>query len=510
MVVFRSEKSWAGPQYDVKVIATCSVISLFGGLSAPAVYTACITAFKAAGTLCSLHTFRGIGSFFQIEESPIVRACKFDAPLYVEASLRETFFPDRVLFKADVAYYSGGLFDLKDTELIIWNPQTQGLTGPDTTFTAPDPAVLACVDVPSVVVDSQPYEAKVIVGCLKNDPAYNTEVLIYARTDSPTQPGFPIAFSERKCSNSDLIASNGVCTLELYGKVAAVDTIKVVLTESFLNLEPKVTEEVVQVGRLLNSVCGRRLTTYYEDADSDGFGNPNVSFEACSAPEEGYVENNLDCDDGNASVNPGATELCNGIDENCDGNIDEGGVCGPTTGQCKLNDGQFGECLPIGECFKEINGMIFPSISVPWQVDDVTPNCRSEPCGTQCCVSDLSPSTYPSTCSSNGKDGTCSTEEDCPSGYEWVPRVEGDPSSFCQGYSENCDDYGCCLEYGRSSCGSDSDCGGDFPLCRYGRCFSSCNSSDPASTECSDRHGLEYFCKDDLCFGCSDPNISCG
>lgn len=179
-------------------------------------------------------------------------------------------------------------------------------------------------------------------------------------------------------------------------------------------------------------------------------------------------------------------------------------------GTCKLNDGQFGECLPISECVQVINGEVFPKISVPWQVDDVTPNCRSKPCGTQCCVPDLSPSTYPSTCSSNGKEGTCSTEADCPSGYEWVPRVEGDPSSFCQGYSEKCDDYGCCLEYGRRSCGSDSDCGGDFPFCRYGRCFSSCNSSDPASTECSDRHGLEYFCKDDLCFGCSDPNISCG
>ena len=39
---------------------------------------------------------------------------------------------------------------------------------------------------------------------------------------------------------------------------------------------------------------------------------------------DGYTENQGDCDDTNASINPGATEIQDGIDNDCDGQIDEG------------------------------------------------------------------------------------------------------------------------------------------------------------------------------------------
>ncbi len=68
------------------------------------------------------------------------------------------------------------------------------------------------------------------------------------------------------------------------------------------------------------------LTTYYADTDGDGFGDATSSVTDCSPPS-GYVTNNTDCDDTEADNYPGNTEVCDGIDNNCDGIIDEG--CGP-------------------------------------------------------------------------------------------------------------------------------------------------------------------------------------
>lgn len=61
---------------------------------------------------------------------------------------------------------------------------------------------------------------------------------------------------------------------------------------------------------------------FYQDLDGDGFGNPAVTTIASSQPS-GYVPVNTDCNDGNAAVHPGATEICNSIDDNCNGQIDE-------------------------------------------------------------------------------------------------------------------------------------------------------------------------------------------
>lgn len=65
-------------------------------------------------------------------------------------------------------------------------------------------------------------------------------------------------------------------------------------------------------------------TTFYQDGDEDGFGNPEVSRVERQRPA-GYVRNKLDCDDGDPAINPEAQEITDDRDNDCDGNIDEGG-----------------------------------------------------------------------------------------------------------------------------------------------------------------------------------------
>ncbi|MFH1463952.1 MAG: MopE-related protein [Pseudomonadota bacterium] len=65
------------------------------------------------------------------------------------------------------------------------------------------------------------------------------------------------------------------------------------------------------------------LSTWYADADADGFGDPAVTAAACEPPS-GYGADATDCDDGRADVFPGATEVCDGVDQDCDGDVDEG------------------------------------------------------------------------------------------------------------------------------------------------------------------------------------------
>jgi hypothetical protein len=61
---------------------------------------------------------------------------------------------------------------------------------------------------------------------------------------------------------------------------------------------------------------------FYVDADGDGFGSTSTA-NFCSMPSTGYALNNTDCNDAVATTYPGATELCNSVDDNCSGFVDE-------------------------------------------------------------------------------------------------------------------------------------------------------------------------------------------
>ena len=57
--------------------------------------------------------------------------------------------------------------------------------------------------------------------------------------------------------------------------------------------------------------------TWYADADDD----PGSTSEACDPPT-GTVADSSDCDDDDPAIRPGAIEICDGVDNDCDGSID--------------------------------------------------------------------------------------------------------------------------------------------------------------------------------------------
>jgi hypothetical protein len=236
------------------------------------------------------------------------------------------------------------------------------------------------------------------------------------------------------------------------------------------------------------------LTTYYRDADSDNYGNPADSLQACTQPQ-GYVTDNTDCDDNDANTYPGAYELCDGLDNNCNGQIDEGvdlvsyrdadgdGYGNPMdiTLACPQPPGYV---LDSTDC-DDNNGLIHPGATeVCNGVDDdcdglidildvLCPTLWDPVCGVdnqtygnECeagmhCVEVAHPGEC--TCVDSDSDGhyaftECSIGDDCD---------DNDPSIH-PGATEICDD------------GKDNDCDGNTD-CDDSDCAGTCNNTPPGT-----------------------------
>jgi alpha-tubulin suppressor-like RCC1 family protein len=101
---------------------------------------------------------------------------------------------------------------------------------------------------------------------------------------------------------------------------------------------------------------------WYVDFDEDGFGSISAGAVLSCQAISGRVAFGGDCSDKDNSRYPGATESCNGLDDNCEGSTDEGNApqndCNDPTpmnaqgycesGRCQFNckDASFGDCNP--------------------------------------------------------------------------------------------------------------------------------------------------------------------
>ena len=69
-------------------------------------------------------------------------------------------------------------------------------------------------------------------------------------------------------------------------------------------------------------------SAWYLDADGDGFGDPSTEMILCEEPL-GYIADGSDCDDADPSINPDAIEVCDEVDQDCDGTVDDDAADAP-------------------------------------------------------------------------------------------------------------------------------------------------------------------------------------
>ncbi len=145
------------------------------------------------------------------------------------------------------------------------------------------------------------------------------------------------------------ILSNKISTIYFVGK-----------TFSATNIAYKGMQEVygggVADGFVLKINECEFTSTYYADEDGDGYGVGTDSTISCF-PTPGFVNNFLDCNDEDNTINPASLETCNAIDENCNGIIDEDVIY--TTYYTDNDNDLFGAVADTGTLFCIIPGVGF-------------------------------------------------------------------------------------------------------------------------------------------------------
>jgi len=227
-------------------------------------------------------------------------------------------------------------------------------------------------------------------------------------------------------------------------------------------------------------------TIWFKDSDKDGYtdGTTQVS---CAKPSDEYLlsAKSGDCNDNNPNINPGRTETCDSLDNNCNGQTDEGFNVGQS---CSVG---VGECARTGQfvCTADGSGTVcsaVPGNPAPEICDGKDNNCNGQiddgfNVGQACSVGVgecLRMGVY--VCKADGSGTQCNA-------------VPGTPTAeVCDGKDNNCDgqiDEGLLLTFYRDQ---DGDGFGDpnnfVKACTqpagYVSNSSDCNDNDPTTTSC--------------------------
>jgi hypothetical protein len=116
---------------------------------------------------------------------------------------------------------------------------------------------------------------------------------------------------------------------------------------------------------------------FYADADGDGYGDVSHTTTACSIPS-GYAVTADDCDDTNPAVHPGAAEVCDGLDNDCDDSVDVGAI-DPLTWYADNDADGFGDDVAIDQQCAQPSG----SVDVGGDCDDT--NAAVHPGAAEVC-----------------------------------------------------------------------------------------------------------------------------
>ena len=90
-----------------------------------------------------------------------------------------------------------------------------------------------------------------------------------------------------------------------------------------------------------STLLASSATEYFPDTDADGYGDATASTFACDDPDGssgGWISDDTDCDDDDSAIHPGATELCDDVDNDCDPTTTGAGAVSYDSGSGTLSD----------------------------------------------------------------------------------------------------------------------------------------------------------------------------